>query len=73
MLFLSCTSFQIFFFLTGHEYDFVFDWTVMRLQKLNKLSQSQNQPKAQVQAQPQPQPHSQPRFSVSFLSSTSQF
>ncbi|XP_078174624.1 casein kinase 1-like protein 4 isoform X1 [Carex rostrata] len=51
----------------GHEYDFVYDWTVMRLQKLNKLSQSHNQPKPQAQAQAQPQPHpqsqSQPRFS----------
>jgi serine/threonine protein kinase len=36
----------------GYEYDFVFDWTVMRLQKLNKLSQSQNQPKPQAQSQP---------------------
>jgi hypothetical protein len=46
------------FFGAGYEYDYVFDWTVMRLQKLNKMSQTQ------------PKPQAQPRFSVSFLSFT---
>ncbi|KAJ4818312.1 casein kinase I [Rhynchospora pubera] len=36
----------------GYEYDYVFDWTVLRIQNLKKKSQSQSQ----TQSQPQPQP-----------------